>query len=226
LASVADPPTWFEELIDAMKSECAQIVSFNWDLVLDEQLFGKHLAASNYGFGSAPGPRLLKPHGSLNWYARRSGRFLSDAKKFSLAGEGPDEVFAFKEYRAPRSSRRRYMPLIVPPGYLKDFKATLFKKLWQEVVAVLSKASEVRFLGYSLPVADIHARFILRCGFHNQEYGELQDEETRAPPTGRAKVTIVDPNDEGPKRLREAIGWSCDWQRSTIESWVQKGGLK
>jgi hypothetical protein len=110
--------------------------------------------------------------------------------------------------------------------YFKQFRGALFKHLWQETVSVLSTASEVRFLGYSLPVADFRARFILRCGFHNQEYGELQEDGSRAPPTGRAKVTIVDPEAAGPKRIKDAVGWNCDWRKGTIEEWVDRGELQ
>jgi len=117
------------------------------------------------------------------------------------------------------------MPLTVPPDYLKNFENDIFKHLWQETVSVLSTATEVTFLGYSLPYADFHARFILRCGFHNQVEGELKEDGSRAGATGRARVTIVDPDVDGPKRVMGMVGWTCEWHQQTVEEWVAAGGL-
>jgi hypothetical protein len=85
-AALDRPPQWLTELVESIKTNRAQVVSFNWDLVLDQQLFGAELSRSNYGLGTGKvGPRLIKPHGSLNWYERQSGRYLSKYKKLSLA---------------------------------------------------------------------------------------------------------------------------------------------
>ena len=226
-AARASPSPWLSNLIERIKAERAQVISFNWDLILDEELMGENLDRSSYGLGKRrSGPRLIKPHGSLNWYERGSGRYITDSKKFSLAGTGRNEVFVFKEYRAPKSTIRGYMPLIVPPLYLKQFRGALFKRLWQQTVSVLSTATEVRFLGYSLPISDFHARFILRCGFDNQEHGELKENGSRATATGRARVTIVDPAEAGPKRIEDAVGWACEHHRRTVQEWVDGGALK
>lgn len=226
-AALAAPAPWLAELTGAMQDEAAQIISFNWDLVLDELLFGDGLDRSSYAFSSATGrPRLIKPHGSLNWYSRKLASRIPDPKRFSLCGAGDEEVFAFRPYRAPRSTRRRYMPLIVPPVYAKRFEGELSKALWRETVAVLSRATEVRFLGYSLPEADFHARFILRCGFHNQANGALAEDGSRLPATGPAHVTIVDPSPEAHRRIGAAVGRPCDHQRITIAEWIARGGLR
>jgi hypothetical protein len=226
-AAALDPaPPWLTQLTGAIRAENAQIVSFNWDLVLDQLLFEASLDQNSYGFGRRrSGPKLIKPHGSLNWFEHATGHYLRNTKRFTLSGAGPKSVLAFKPFRAPRSSRRRYMPLIVPPEYSKRFHGPIFKRLWQQTVSLLSTASDVRFLGYSLPEADFHARFILRCGFYNQEHGELRADGSRSPPTGRSKVTIVDPLESGPRRIEATVGWPCDWVESTIENWIDNGGL-
>ena len=213
---------WFSKLVDQMREENAQIISFNWDLVLDEMLFGDDLDQACYGLSRRRrrGVRLIKPHGSLNWYEHATGKYLSEEKKFKLHGTGADAVYAFKPYRAPSSSRRSYMPLIVPPVFNKEFGGSVFQSLWREAVSVLSTASEVRFLGYSLADADFHARFALRCGFYNQEHGEPDEDGTRQPATGRAQVTIVDPNEEVGKRIERAVGWRCSHEEKTIRQWM------
>jgi len=216
-----NPPAWLAKLVDRMTQEHAQIISFNWDLVLDEMLFGNSLCRRSYGLDGGPSTvRLLKPHGSLNWFEEASGRHLKAAKKFRLSGTKPGRVYALKPYRAPTSSRRNYMPLIVPPVLNKEFEGPLFQHLWQETVSMLSTASEVRFVGYSLPQADFHARFILRCGFHNQEHGELDAKGRRRTATGRAMVTIVDSEPSVAPRIEDAVGWPCQYARGTVEDWV------
>lgn len=224
--ALSRPKEWLLELVQTMRSERADVVSFNWDLVLDEQLFGDNPRPSDYGFsGRSLRPRLIKPHGSLNWYQYKTGRHIKPEKRQRLMGRGESELFAFRFYREPISARRTYMPLIVPPVFAKDFSGDVFKHLWQRTVSVVSGASEVRFLGYSLPTADFHARFILRSAFYNQEYGELDSTGRRIKPTGRAVVTIVDPVADGPRRIEEMIGWRCDWRQSTVEEWVRSGAL-
>ncbi|GGA43593.1 hypothetical protein [Pelagibacterium lentulum] len=220
--ALAKPPTWLSKLAKQMQNENAQIISFNWDLILDELLFGETLSRQNYGFTRRwAGCRLLKPHGSLNWYERSSGRHLKRTKKFLLSGEDGDAVYAFRPYRAPKSERRIYMPLIVPPVFNKQFAGPVFQSLWREVVSVLSTASDVRFLGYSLAEADFHARFILRCGFHNQESGQLRADGKRSAPTGRAEVTVVDINPEVGGRIQELVGWPVANHAMNIEKWVR-----
>lgn len=220
-------PIWLRSLVAAMKSERASVISFNWDLILDELLFGSALDKSSYGLDRRKrGPRLIKPHGSLNWYNRNTATPIKKEKKFSLAGTGEAEVFGFRPLRAPKSTRgRQYMPLIIPPVYAKQFEGPLFQKLWQETVRVLSTATEVRFLGFSLAEADFHARFVLRCGFYNQEHGALNQSAEREPPTGRAKVVVVDRSDAPLARIRSVVGWDCEFNQKDIGNWITEGGL-
>ncbi|MBD1548669.1 hypothetical protein [Roseibium aggregatum] len=220
-------PEWLDQLVTAMKNEQAAIISFNWDLILDQLLFGKELDKASYGLDRRrTGVRLIKPHGSLNWFKDDTAGPLSERKKFALTGNKTSGVFAFRPLRAPISKKgRQYMPLIIPPVYAKQFEGPLFRKLWQETVRVLSTASEVRFLGFSLAEADFHARFVLRCGFYNQENGQLKRGGAREAPTGRSKVTVVDPSDHPHKRIRSVVGWECASHKKMISDWIEEGGL-
>jgi hypothetical protein len=219
--ALSDTPQWLSKISARMRSENAQIISFNWDLVLDQLLFGDQLSPGNYGLvkGSS-GPRLIKPHGSLNWYEQVNGKRLKADKTFPLFGTGKNAVLAFKPYRAPISARRRYMPLIVPPVFNKDFTDPLFQPLWREAVSILSTASEVNFLGFSLADADFHARFILRCGFHNQIDGELLAVGKRSKPTGPAKVVVVDPCAQSRTNIERVVGWEIEQQNMKVQDWV------
>ena len=206
---------WLAAFRDRVRRQKAAVISFNWDLILDELLFGEKLDQSSYGFSSdvGTGPVIIKPHGSLNWFEDSSGSTIKADRKFLLFADGK-KVYAFKKFRAPVSKHgREYMPLVVPPVYLKDFTKPIFRRLWLNCTQLLSTAREVVFLGYSMSAADFHAQFILRCGFHNQIAGELLKGAGRAKPTGAAKVVIVNP-DRGAAERIEAIASSehrCQW---------------
>ena len=82
--ALEEPPGWLLQLVDKMKVEEAQIISFNWDLILDQLLFGSQLSKTSYGLDdNFRGPRLIKPHGSLNWHKTSTGRFLKQQKQSS-----------------------------------------------------------------------------------------------------------------------------------------------
>lgn len=224
-AALNDRPAWLSRLVKRMRLQEADVISFNWDLVLDELLLGKTFSAAQYGFGNrAPGARMIKPHGSLNWYVASKNDHIKKERRVLLVDSDTDpneSVFAFNQFRAPRSKvGREYMPLIVAPVYAKRFDGLLFQELWREVVAIVSKATTIHFIGYSLAKADFHARFILRCGFHNQEQGEITGAKTRSAPTGRAKVNVVDPSPEAQKNVRDVVGWRTTGYKMTVEDWV------
>lgn len=219
---------WLQEFRDRIERENAAIISFNWDLILDELFFGGSVDETSYGFanGQREGPILLKPHGSLNWFEETQGRYLKD-KKRALIFEGNTEqrVYAFREPRAPVSSSGRiYTPLIVPPVYLKNFESPVFQTLWKNCTAALSTAREVVFLGYSMPAADLHAQFIMRCGFQNQIEGELGHSGHRKKATGAAEVIIVNPDRGAAERIAAVAGpkHECRWISTPVADWIGK----
>ena len=216
---------WLNEFHDRVRREKAVIISFNWDLILDQLLFGINLDGTSYGFckESPEGPILLKPHGSLNWFESDPGRYIEDSESFRLfekKNRPRATVFAFRKFRAPETKHdRKYTPLIIPPVYMKKFAQPIFRELWQKCTSWLSAANKVFFLGYSLPEADYHARFILRCGFHNQTEGELDKRNRRKNPTGPAEVIIVNPDCEAARRIKESVSpeHKCWWFPTPIE---------
>lgn len=217
---------WLSGIVERMRAEKAVIVSFNWDLVLDQMLFVDELGAADYGLSKtlASDPVLLKPHGSLNWYEATQIQKVAEDKRVEIFPhkEDKERIEAFLHPREIHSKAgRRYTPLIVPPTYLKDFSRPVFRALWNRCTEVLSTPRKLVFLGYSLPAADLHAQYIFRCGFHNQVEGRLKDDGTRYPPTGPAKVIIVNPDQDAARRLEAVAGpnISCTWIPKRIEDW-------
>jgi hypothetical protein len=219
---------WLSEIVKRMRSQKAAIVSFNWDLILDHRLLSGDLDPEAYGLAKhlGKGPLLLKPHGSLNWYEGEQLEPVSDAKKVEIfhSKDASKCVHAFLLPRHVMSSAgKHYTPLIIPPTYFKNFKPTLFKRLWRNCTEVLSSPRQVIFLGYSLPASDLHAHFILRCGFHNQLNGRIKDADTRYEATGPAEVLIVNPDEAAAQRIKDVAGPQvrCSWIKKRIEEWVQ-----
>jgi hypothetical protein len=225
----AKQKAWLRHLVARLLSENAAIVSFNWDLILDELLFEKGLGPASYGLAKdlAGGPVLLKPHGSLNWYESSQIHAVPAKKRTTIfqsgRGQARECIEAFLYPREIRSKvGKRYNPLIVPPTYLKDFRRPLFQRLWNNCTGLLSTPKTLIFLGYSLPAADLHAQFIFRCGFHNQIEGRLDANGGRQPPTGAAKVIIVNPDQDAARRIESVAGPRilCRWIPKRIEEWL------
>ena len=102
--------SWLKDFGDHVQGKNVGIISFNWDLVLDALLFGGRLDHKSYGFPLKPfsAPVLIKPHGSLNWFEHEPGQHIKAEKKFVLSAAGGDKVYAFKKFRAPKSTSPDY----------------------------------------------------------------------------------------------------------------------
>lgn len=211
------------QTLPGLTASNATIISFNWDLVIDQLLFADGISSEKYGLGDSTGdgPVLIKPHGSLNWYDEKVGSRLKEIKRIELHRGECESVYAFTQFREPiSSSNRHYSPLVIPPVFNKSFEREIFTPLWQRCVTEISTAQRVVFLDTPFPTPDLQARFIIRCGFHNQVEG-LPAAGGRARPPGRCRVTIVNPDLAAARRI-EMLGDNCsrDRQPFTVEKWL------
>jgi hypothetical protein len=110
----------------------------------------------------------------------------------------------------------------VAPTFVKDFSHPVSAELWRQCADSLSIANRVVFLGYSLPESDLQAKFIFRCGFHNQTAGTIRNKKVRNKPTGAAQVTLISPDGSAAKRIERAVGRSVsfDWKPMKVEDWA------
>jgi hypothetical protein len=221
--------TWLKKFKERVVAERAAVISFNWDLVLDDLLFGENLDAASYGLGSvdADAPVLLKPHGSLNWFEGETGRYIKEHMRFAVHAHGSHTIYAFRDLtRGPATQHDRvYQPLIIPPVFLKKFDNPIFTKLWQRATAEISTAKKVVFLGYSMPDADLHTQFIVRCGFYNQVRGEVTESGARVPGPGAAEVVIVNPDRGAAHRILSAVSpkSKSQWISTPAADWILDG---
>jgi len=171
-------------------------VTFNYDDILDEALWQVKRTTSimtttqywhpdgGYGFFCRPSiccvtdtdirmdvtaMRLLKLHGSVNWYAR-----FGSAKPYTV-----DSIVHHEEWLSMReittmlritaseeeiSEHLENDPFIVPPVLIKSaiMEQTVLKLIWRLAYKTLLNAEQVIFLGYSMPITDISAHFLFR----------------------------------------------------------------
>ncbi|MFO7915996.1 MAG: hypothetical protein R6U43_09950 [Candidatus Krumholzibacteriales bacterium] len=165
-----------EELFKKMLSPNDAVISFNYDLIADVALkkLGLWSESSGY-FGNQCFVRLLKPHGSLNWFKNSSDgsnrieiAWLEDAlrgarnsddcdrtiigviPKIGAALDRDDHAIGFAEAAAIEPSY--CLPLAVLPTSKKDFIELTFGQLatvWKQMKQIIKEASEVIAVGFS-----------------------------------------------------------------------------
>lgn len=160
------------------------IVSLNYDLILDNAFdeLGKNVdygisARKRHripeGFDDYPkrGRRVYKLHGSLNWMHCP----LCQAVDVFVGQKSIG--FIFDERNPQRSCTHcqvRYEPIIITPTFLKSYRNSFITQIWQTTEAAIREASEVVFIGYSMPDADIILRTMsARALFQNRQAWQI-----------------------------------------------------
>lgn len=178
-------------------------MTFNWDTILDRVLYetGKWFPDDGYhvqfdGFlhnewrrprSSTSRYRLLKLHGSTNWFGPYVTRNLQTGERQWIATDETvnrhwclvDGSAHFESYKdrwrpgyAPFSYffppndpviDRPLMPIMIPPTDVKLFGeyASLFNPIWSEAHTQLRNADRLLVIGYSFPATDTHAYELL-----------------------------------------------------------------
>ena len=122
--------------------------------------------AALWGSESDRAFRLLKLHGSVNWYY--SGRedfhgetiFYSDVPEF---GPARDEAARYASSRRLCDMAADKETLLIPPVAEKTtyFNNETVRGLWKDAAAALQDAAALYLIGYSLPISDLGMRFFL-----------------------------------------------------------------
>ncbi len=95
--------------------------------------------------------RLLKLHGSTNWY-------YSATKEKTF-----EQIYLFKGSKEERESQD-LVPVIIPPVLDKTgfFEHSTIKSMWNEAKNLLKEAKKVYIIGYSIPQTDLTVKFMLQ----------------------------------------------------------------
>lgn len=185
-AFAAGPPQWAVHLVRSWAARGGQttVVTLNYDTLVERvawQAGGPelrearlyrlplvHLAQRTALRSGGPSPgafRLLKLHGSTNWYAQESenARGIEQVYYVPVDTESP-LTDGFEQRDALEVNRADLVPLIIPPvadkgGY---YDSQLVRVQWRAFAQALETADEVVFIGYSLPSSDLTMRLFLR----------------------------------------------------------------
>jgi len=149
------------------------IITFNYDLLLEKSLENNEIKYS-YLKKLKDGVRILKMHGSINWYLQNTKSDEAEDKNFNeLVNDygycfqrifkinKNTNVYQFKTNYINQLDMDNFPPYLIPPSAMKKYPE-LFKELWGLAYEVLEGAGEIKILGYSLPPVDNFAKFFFR----------------------------------------------------------------
>lgn len=178
-------PTQHSSFLEAIASRnpaSMTVVSFNYDVLADRALLnGSRLGlwrwshTDGYGFKPTNQPvpkassslKLLKLHGSMNWYIPTPGRSRASVYAKQTPVYIPDP--ARNQHTAPWQRRQRNLghtnrqvfPLMVPPVFEKGTQILgVLQDIWDQASEALRSATVVFVWGYSLPQTDYHAEML------------------------------------------------------------------
>jgi hypothetical protein len=192
----------FSALINSMHPNDV-IMTFNWDTILDRALFDTGLWYPDDGYcinfdeildGEWRLPRsdhsslkLLKLHGSTNWFGPYLTRHLQTGERIALSSadtvdqirclvDGTNHYDCYKDRWRPNYQPFSYffppnnpqdttplMPIIIPPTKQKLFSEykNVFQPIWDIAKNQMKEAQRLVIIGYSFPKTDIHAFSLL-----------------------------------------------------------------
>jgi hypothetical protein len=214
-AATKDGP--YERLVDSL-SERDAIVCFNWD-VLPELAFRRNAKPFSY-WEEGDGNVLLKPHGSINWFALLDRELLSvdvGSTNWDVFGHNLQYYLLF--LKDPLGSKDlgkssafvrialAGVPAIVPPiaskmlsvggvprdGFVESGHEGAMRLIWKTFEGFTTTATQLVIIGYSLPGTDAASISVLR------------NFAPDAAAQRRKKVMIVDTNPAVVDRYRRLV---------------------
>ena len=164
-------------------SEDDIVITTNWDTLAERVLLdqGRWLPTDGYGFNVQinSGPlwpkdrqerlvgsskiKILKLHGSTGWFLNADGSgtiyLRHDNYLQYFVPPGHAEIHDI-ESPGPGAGPNRH-PVVVFPSYLKRLENEVLQAIWNQAARALYSASQITFVGYSLPGADVAIRALL-----------------------------------------------------------------
>lgn len=222
-AAQTDSTNHYRTLVRSLEKNDT-LITLNYETVLDCALaqagwdsrtgYGFTLSGRNCYLGyknglakpSTPSIRLLKLHGSLNWYLKT--RKTDDLG--ILFTKKP------KKIRSPESPRTNeiagYIRQIIPPIYGKFFAHDFWKSLWSQAFKSLTTCDELVVIGCSLVPSDFHLWTFI---------GRVKTAR-RAASKPFNRVVVVDPSEKIPQKYKHVLRGCADSFEhiSTFEKYV------
>lgn len=181
-----EPQEWSRQFIEYLHREKLTVATFNYDTVFEKLWMGLELNWScsplyrmplrflrervSKVFGSekiVKTCRLLKLHGSTNWYFSGDENAPGQQVYYDLVkiNTGTEPEVSEDEIETLRAIRDKagLVPLIIPPVAEKSsfYGTRLVMTLWAELRDAINEANEIYFVGYSLPKTDLTTSLFL-----------------------------------------------------------------
>lgn len=159
----------------SMLEEGDTVITLNYDTMIDNALTKlgwkpdkgyAFNASSKVNYKSVKPPRgikrlknvyLLKPHGSLNWFARGTITSL----EMTLSTKSVSRIEMAEAPRLYNLRRGAYVRFFIPPLYTKFFNNKFWRDLWHKSYEKLKSCDCLVIIGCSLITTDYHLRAIL-----------------------------------------------------------------
>jgi hypothetical protein len=97
---------------------------------------------------------LLKPHGSLNWI------YCPNCQNIQITPKQKGAIPVLTEYTPCETDGSRQRAVIIAPSWYKNYSNPYITNIWLNCAHILKKATEIFFIGYSLPEADNRLRYL------------------------------------------------------------------
>ena len=179
-----DAPHWLVSLIHHWHRQQAAVISLNYDTVIEQvasevsvgggeplrietfELYPIPLTPAHARIPgvflpgeTSPTFRLLKLHGSINWWYSGSQSFSGETIYFTGCRGGLSAFWREEPTDIERHEKRAIrdkIPLIIPPASDKSsfFQHETLRAAWYQAQHELSTADRIVFMGYSLPATD------------------------------------------------------------------------
>jgi len=134
------------------------VITLNYDVLIEEALRRLDIRISHLLSGTGvdiePGAgidesrpdalQVLKLHGSVNWARKPDG-----------------SVLVCRDYERVRSLK--LVPLLVPPTWQKTASEAVVR-VWDAAVRAIATATRIVLIGFSIPAADQHFKYLLAAG--------------------------------------------------------------
>jgi hypothetical protein len=235
-------PEWLYDLLSLLHYEHCTVVSLNYDSLVEVGVASHHLAAELTNGRVSPRDilwdlpplpdiggrfyaplnptfRLLKLHGSLDWWwvpGDASGTTLNRSPLESAFGDPKTMRDTIRRQQLPGR-----VPFIIPPTATKSsyYRTPLTRELWQTARQALQATDHVSILGYSLPPGDLVMSGMLESAIRGKGISiEIADLDPAGPKDrlvglGAAPESIT--TFAGPESIRELIN---HWLDSAAEN--------
>ena len=182
------------QLVKAMKTK-DQIISFNYDCLIDETLKrdGSGLWNPRYGYGLTLGKGRSNLIGESYWAPEVAAAKANTVGLYKLHGSLHFDVNGEQvklKHRPYTKQKGKLRFTIIPPESNKRYDQGVFKKLWYQAGQALHRARHIVVIGYSFPPMDSHANALFRISSKSESLKSL---------------VIVNPDRDARRRAREIL---------------------